>query len=505
MTGARTRFCLTGGAMRRMVRCGYKGEYGAVLTDPHHGCSAQVLTVAQMRAAEAALIADGASVDSLMRLAGNSAGAWVHRIAAGRTVTVLCGPGNNGGDGYVIARHLQNLAARDLGGAVHVIAPLPPGTAAARAARAEFGGMVIDGIPAVVPPGAVLVDCLFGSGLTRAVAPDLAGLLVALGRSHGTRIAIDLPSGIAADSGAVLNADGPCFDLTLALGAWKHAHFAMPAAARMGALRWVDIGVGAVPGAAHVLTAPRLLAPAADAHKYRRGLLAIVGGAMPGAAVLAALAAQHGGAGYVQLVAQADPGVVPPDLVVRRDPPCAALADPRLAAVLVGPGLGRDDTGRDRLAAALHRAVPTVIDADALLLLPRGQRGTPTVLTPHEGELVALERLFGLEPLGPKRDRATALAHASAAVVVAKGPDTVIAAPDGRVMVAPRASPWLSVAGSGDVLAGIIASRLAVTRDGWQAACEGVWLHGEAARRAGPAFAATDLALAVRLAVSAAL
>ncbi|WP_353227011.1 NAD(P)H-hydrate dehydratase [Novosphingobium sp.] len=471
--------------------------------DPAHGLAPhQVLTVVQMRGAEQALIDAGDTVDSLMQRAGHGAGDWVFRMAAGRPVTVLCGPGNNGGDGYVIAQH---LAAR--GVPVQVIAALPPRTPAAIAARAAFGGAIHDGM-AVSPPGAqVFVDCLFGSGLARPIDDELYAMLTTIALQHTYRIAIDVPSGVESDSGANLN-PALAYDLTLALGAWKHAHYAMPAAASMGVLRLVDIGCGAMPGAAQVLYAPKIAAPAADAHKYRRGLLAVVGGAMPGAAVLATLAARHAGAGYVKLLAGTDPGAVPPDLVVQRDGDAGfalALADARVAAVLVGPGLGRDAQARTRLAVALGAGVPTVVDADALMLLRPGQAaaGVALVLTPHEGELAPLERAFGLNSAGQKRDRAARLADASGAVVVAKGPDTVIAAPDGRIMVAPRATPWLSVAGTGDVLAGIIASRLAVLRDPWRAAAEGVWLHAEAARRAGPAFAASDLAQWVQEAVRA--
>jgi hydroxyethylthiazole kinase-like uncharacterized protein yjeF len=206
------------------------------------------------------------------------------------------------------------------------------------------------------------------------------------------------------------------------------------------------------------------------------------------------------------MIAEIDPGAAPADLVVVRAAPEVALADDRIAAVLVGPGLSRDDTARARLRAALAAGKPIVVDADGLMLLGPGQGADlPKVLTPHEGELAALERGFGLTNTGLKRDRALLLAKAANAVVVAKGPDTVIAAPDGSLIVAPRASPWLSVAGTGDVLAGIIASRLAVTRDPLRAACEGVWLHGEAARIAGPAFAASDLAQAVQQALRAAL
>jgi len=461
----------------------------------------QVLTVAAMRAAEQGLIDAGATVDSLMQIAGHGAGAYVHRIAAGRAVTVLCGPGNNGGDGYVIAQHLFAL-----GVPVRVIAALPAKTPAALAARAAFAGPVIDGVPERLPRGDVFVDCLFGSGLTRAVDDDLFTLLSVLFDRHHHRIAIDLPSGIESDSGAVLNPGLPAFDLTISLGAWKHAHFAMPATALMGALRLVDIGCAALPGAAQVLQRPHLGIPAPDAHKYRRGLLAIVGGPMPGATLLSAGAARHAGAGYLRLIAGADPGQVPHDLVVVRDTPAQALADGRVAAVLVGPGLGRDAVARERLGAALAAGLPTVVDADGLMLLRPGQTtGGAMVLTPHDGELAALERAFGLRGEGVKRDRALRLAAATGAVVLAKGPDSVIAAPDGRLVVAPRASSWLSVAGTGDVLAGIIASRLAVHKDPLRAACEGIWLHSEAARLCGPAFAATDLAEAVRLAVRACL
>jgi hydroxyethylthiazole kinase-like uncharacterized protein yjeF len=467
---------------------------------PEHPIPQQVLTVAAMRAAEQALIDGGATVESLMDVAGNGAGDYVHRVSGGRRVTVLCGPGNNGGDGYVIARHLA-----ERGVPVRVIAPVAPRTPGAIAARTAFPGPVIDGVPDAPPHGDVFVDGLVGSGLSRAVDPAWFALLCGLMTRHHHRIAIDLPSGVDSDSGAVLNPGLPVFDLTIALGAWKHAHFAMPAAPLMGTLRLIDIGVTPVAGAATVLARPKLDAPAPDAYKYTRGLLAIVGGAMPGATMLSALAARHAGAGYLRLIAEVEPGDAPPDLVVVRGDPAASLADARIAAVLVGPGLGRDGTARERLSMALGAGKPTVVDADALLLLRPGQgESTPKVLTPHAGELAALEQAFGLGGTGPKRDRALRLAQASHAVVVAKGPDTVIASPDGAIVVAPRASTWLSVAGTGDVLAGVIASRLAVTRDPLRAACEGVWLHGEAARQAGPAFAAADLAQAVQAAVRAA-
>jgi hydroxyethylthiazole kinase-like uncharacterized protein yjeF len=457
-----------------------------------------VLDVAAMRAAEAALIAAGTSAEALMEVAGRAVGEWARRLGPGRAVTVLCGPGNNGGDGYVAARHLM-----EHGVPVTVVAAREATTPAARNARSLYSGPVVG--PEAFPRGEVLVDCLFGSGLTRALSDDLFLLLTALAETHPRRIAVDLPSGVEADSGACLNPGLPAYALTIALGAWKHAHYAMPAVPLMGTLRLVDIGVGAVPGAAQVLGKPQIGAPAADAHKYRRGLLAIVAGQMPGAALLSAEAAQRSGAGYVKLLAPIRPEGVTPALVCETGD-LSALKDPRIKAVLVGPGLGRDPAAAARLAAVLEQDYPAVIDADALMLLRPGMHGSaPRVLTPHEGEMHALEAAFGLSGNGLRRNRAKALAQSSGAVVLLKGPDSLIAAPGGDVTLAPRASPWLSVAGSGDVLAGIIASRLAVHGDAYLAAREGLWLHSKAAHHAGPAFTAGELAAAATLALRAAL
>ncbi|MFN4134162.1 MAG: NAD(P)H-hydrate dehydratase [Novosphingobium sp.] len=451
----------------------------------------QVLTAAQMRAAEADLIAGGTSVDALMQVAGRGAAEWVRRVAGGGSVTVLCGPGNNGGDGWVIAETL-----REAGNPVRVIAAREPATPAAANARAHYRGEVA--MPDAVQGGDVLVDCLFGSGLTRALPDDLVSLLARMAACHRHRVAIDVPSGIECDSGAVLNRGLPEWSLTVALGAWKHAHFAMPGCAAMGALRLVDIGVAEVPGAARLLARPAVAAPAADAHKYQRGLLGIVGGAMPGAAVLAAEAALRGGAGYVKLASAMASAGLSPELVVTGKA-ADLFNDRRLSALLIGPGLGRDDTAARLLASALQTGSPCVIDADALVLLrPAMLAGQACVLTPHEGEMAALERSFGLRGDGLRCERALLLAQATGAVVVLKGPDSLIAAPDGQVVMAARASSWLSVAGSGDVLAGTIASRLAVHRQPLRAAEEGLWLHGEAARQCGAAFTAGQLARAVQ-------
>lgn len=461
----------------------------------------QVLTAAQMVLAEERLMAAGSDVNALMQRAGRGAADLVWRLAAGAPVghgvTVLCGPGNNGGDGYVIAE-----AIRERGGGVQVVAAREPATDAARRAASLYRGGFADVDTA---RGAVLVDCLFGTGLARPLSSELDAKLSGLAARHQRRVAIDLPSGIDSDSGAILAANLPHYDLCIALGAWKRAHVLMPAMARWSMARLVDIGAAREAGGARLVTKPQLDPPAADAHKYSRGLVAVIGGAMPGAAMLASRAAAHGGAGYVKLLARA--AVPTPEWLVTQgvgdgDLP-GALADARIAAALVGPGLGRDDNALARLNAAIAAGHLLVLDADALMLLDHPVPGA--ILTPHAGELARLERHFGLDAQASWPDRVQALAKATGAVVVGKGPDTVLASPDGRLAFAGKVPSWLSVAGTGDVLAGLCAARLAVVRDPWLAANEAVWLHGEAARRAGAAFHAGDLADHVRPALASCL
>ncbi|WP_379921229.1 NAD(P)H-hydrate dehydratase [Erythrobacter sp. R86502] len=458
----------------------------------------QVLTVAQMRDAEQALFDNGTSVDALMEKAAGRAAEWIRRIAARRAVTVLCGPGNNGGDGFVIARILRNS-----GNLVTVIAPLASTTDAAQRARQRWGSDI--GI-AGDASGDVFVDCLFGSGLTRPLVNDHVLMLRDLAARHRLRVAIDLPSGIASDTGAVLNEQLPAYDLTLALGAWKFAHWSLPGRGLMGQMRRIAIGIGELSEAARMVARPVIAPPDAESHKYRRGLLAVVAGAMPGATLLAAAAAQRSGAGYVKLLtAQSDPRT-PVDIVADDTPLPEALGDNRIAAVLIGPGLGRDDRATALLADTVMHAPALLLDADALTLLRPAMLGreVPLLATPHDGELETLCDSFGINAKS-RRDRARALARESGMVILAKGPDTIVAAPDGRLALAPPAPSWLSVAGTGDVLAGIAASRMATGVCPFDAACEAVWLHGEAARRAGPAFTSSQLAERVSEALAAAL
>ena len=445
----------------------------------------QILTAAQMQAAEQALINGGESVSSLMETAGGGGADWIWRIAANRRITILCGPGNNGGDGYVIARV---LAERGL--EVSVIAPFEPKTEAAKAACAAWGGELSEN-----GKGGILVDCLFGSGLTRALDDELARRLIALAEAHDQVIAVDLPSGVDCDSGELLNEILPTYDLTIALGAWKFAHWMMPAMQIMGECKLVDIGAGHDAGAAQLSTPPKLSAPDRNAHKYTRGLLGIVGGNMPGASLLAAKAALHGGAGYVKLFTSQDIQA-PPELVVEMDSLSSLLEDHRIAACLIGPGLGRDEDAFAKLSWALACDIPTVCDADALHLLEPvliEGRSAPLIVTPHAGELEVLSNKFGTVGLD-RIEQVTELAEAIEGTVIAKGPETIIASAGEPPVIMPPASSWLSTAGTGDVLAGLIASQLALGDESpKQIAANGCWLHREAARRAGAAFSAGTL------------
>ncbi|MBW6525928.1 NAD(P)H-hydrate dehydratase [Sphingomonas sp. RHCKR7] len=451
-----------------------------------------VLDAAAMRAAEEAAIAAGTSIGSLMQRAGRAVGDSVHRLAGPHAVLVVCGPGNNGGDGYLAAARL-----RALGRTVRVAAAAEPRGAAAIAARDAWGAAVEP--LAAAEPAPVLVDSLYGTGLSRGLAAGEAAALARLVAGAALAIAVDLPSGVASDDGALLGAV-PRYHVTLALGAAKPAHLLQPAAARCGAVRVLPLDLG-LSGDARALAAPALAAPPVDSHKFSRGMVAVVKGRMAGAGELAARAAMRAGAGYVTLLGATIPQ--PPHALVRRsherDDP---LADARIGALVVGPGLGRDDHARDLLERTLASDRALLIDGDALHLVTPERlraRGGTIVLTPHAGEFRALFGATG----GSKLVAARAAAERAGAVVVYKGPDTVIAAPDGRALLAGEASSWLSTAGSGDVLAGAIAARLAGGGDPLDAAGAGVWLHAAAARRLGAAFLADDLAEALAPALAA--
>jgi hydroxyethylthiazole kinase-like uncharacterized protein yjeF len=437
-----------------------------------------ILTAEEMRAAEARAIEGVTSVETLMQRAGLAAAEAIWRYAGPMPTLVLCGPGNNGGDGYVIARA---LAAR--GVPVQLAALGKPATQAALWARGLWQGDVAT--LGEARPAPLLVDALFGTGLRRPLDPDTAARLAALAIASRLRVAVDLPSGAATDDGALLSSV-PDYELTVTFQTLKPSHLLHPAARYMGKVVVADIGIEAQSGLVR-LGRPLLRAPAPDDHKYSRGYVAVVAGGMPGAAALAAVAAMRAGAGYVRLISDA-PVTGTPNAIVQgglRD-----LGDKRLGAIAIGPGLGRGDAAAERLRRVRRAGAPLVIDADGLFALadrPRDFGGA--ILTPHEGEF---RRLFADLP-GSKVERARAAARASGAVIVYKGADTIIAAPDGRAAIETPPS-WLATAGSGDVLTGIAAARRAAGLEAFEAACEAVWLHARAAALAGPAMIADDIA-----------
>jgi ADP-dependent NAD(P)H-hydrate dehydratase / NAD(P)H-hydrate epimerase len=456
---------------------------------------APIATADRMRAAEEAAFRHVAQQD-VMERAGAAVARETARFAQGRPILVLAGPGNNGGDAYVAARLL-----RDQGHDVVVAACGEPGTAAARAMHARWGGEVASLYQA--RPRAVVIDGLFGTGLTRPLERGIAPVLAELVGAAEFALAIDLPSGLATDSGADLGAPRG-ITATLALGALKPAHVLDAGLERCGNVLLADIGVS-VDTPWRTLARPRLAAPSARAHKFSRGLVLVVEGAMPGAARLAARAAMAGGAGYT-ILAGADPGDGAPDALVRHqvadgDELSDLLGEQRVGALLVGPGLGRDRRAEGLLKAALGSDAPLVLDGDALTLLGTSaaswlqRRTAVTFLTPHSGEF---HRMF--ETPGDKIGRTLAAAAAARATVVHKGADTVIASPRGEVRVLARASSWLSTAGSGDVLAGILAAQLATGHA--RPAEAAAWLHARAAALAGPAFFADALPMHVPQAIA---
>ncbi len=483
----------------------------------------EILTSAQMRSIERAAIESGAADGlALMERAGAGvAAAIVAQWPAGpRRAVVLCGPGNNGGDGYVVARLLAGQ-----GWQVSVWALAPPATPDARANAerwAALGAVAAELDPAVLRD-AVVVDALFGTGLVRDLAPAAWGPL-ALAQQVGARlVAVDMLSGLCADSGRV-RAEGAYLsrgaDLTVTFQAPKLGHVLLPGGGMTGALSVVDIGLEAELAAlarddgAQVAVAvgpPGARLAKGGGHKYDHGHALVLSGGVGrgGAARLAARAALRVGAGLVTL------GCPPAALIenaARLDAvmlrPLAddqalmqALSDSRITALCLGPGLGLGAREAALVAAVLKRHRPTVLDADALTLIAgdaalRALLHPGCVLTPHGGEFARLwPHLSGADL--PRVQAVMQAAAESGAVVLLKGADTVVAAPEGwpqvHAALRARAAPWLATAGAGDVLAGLIAGLMARGWPAQDAAATAAWLHVEAALHAGPGLIAEDL------------
>ena len=446
-----------------------------------------ILTAQAMRVAEQAAIDGGTTVEQLMERAGAALAEAVYRFAGPMPALVLCGPGNNGGDGYVAARHLAERGVK-----VRVAALAEPSSDASRWARSQWNGEV-EPLSGDTEPGPLVIDALFGTGLKRGLDVPATDALGELAYKAEVTVACDLPSGIEADSGAELSVT-PRFDLTVTFGALKPAHRLMPAMMHVGRLVLADIAIDFATDWSEI-GHPYLHGFGPAAHKYDRGLVHLLSGKMPGAVALAATAAARTGAGYVRVSTSRTIDNLPA-AVVQTD--TATVNDERIGCLVVGPGMGDIP---QVLTLALTSQAPKVIDADAITNLgdPGRLKGQNAILTPHEGEFRVL---FG-DLAGTKAERALEAARRSGAIVVYKGPDTLVAAPDGRLAFAPPAPAWLATAGTGDVLAGMIASLRAQRHGAFEAACAGVWLHGRAAEIAGPGMIADDLARAIPAAIAA--
>jgi hydroxyethylthiazole kinase-like uncharacterized protein yjeF len=431
---------------------------------------------------------------------------------------VVCGPGNNGGDGFVAARLLA-----DNGYAVRVLLAGErsqlSGDAAVAASR--WPGDVSTAEPARVSGAHLIVDALYGAGLARPVEGLSRLLIEAMNTARAPIVAVDLPSGVHGGSGAVMGKAVKATE-TVTFFRRKPGHLLLPGRLLCGPVTVADIGIPASVlariGVTTFANAPALWrhafpVPTLDGHKYTRGhAVAVSGGiASTGAARLTARGALRAGAGLVTIASPREALAVnaAANLAIMVRPTDGAaelaglLADPRLNAVVIGPGCGVSAATREMAQAALDGSRAVVLDADALtsfaeqpqeLFAACAARGdAATVMTPHDGEFA---RLFGAvkeSAAGSKLDRARAAARAAHAVVLLKGPDTVVAAPDGRAAVTENAPPWLATAGSGDVLAGMIAGLLAQGMPPFEAANAAAWLHGEAANEVGPGLISEDL------------
>jgi NAD(P)H-hydrate epimerase len=474
----------------------------------------ELLSVEEMSRADKAAIAGGVPGLDLMEAAGAAVAGEIRERFSKRPVAVLCGPGNNGGDGFVAARLLDEAGwpvRVSLLGSVDDLG----GDAAAAAGRWD-GEVETLGLPGECR---LVVDALFGAGLSRplegAARTAIEGVNERVQAGAIECVAIDMPSGVHGDTGEILGA-APKACLTVTFFRPKPGHLLFPGRLRTGDLVVADIGIpDAVLADIRPMThanSPDLWLhrypwPQAAGNKFDRGHAVIAGGAeMTGAARLAAFAARRIGAGLVTLAVPAAafpiyaagaPGVIVKPLAAETagdEEFQAYLSDPRRNASLVGPGLGLDSVARGRVLTALKSGKTTILDADALSVFEDDPQilfsaiTGPCLLTPHEGEF---RRLFS--GTGDKLSRARDAARRSGAVVLLKGPDTVIAAPGGRAVINSGAPPELATAGSGDVLAGFVLGLIAQGMDVFDAACAAAWLHGRAAAAFGPGLIAEDL------------
>ena len=466
-----------------------------------------LLDVRRMDEADRLAVASGKTVIELMENAGSAVAHAIEKRWSARPAIVLCGPGNNGGDGFVTARHLSeagwSVRVALLGSQDHL-------TGAARHHADLWRGTVEPLTPAVLDGAELVVDAIFGAGLSRALEESSVETLAAAARSKLPIVAIDVPSGLMGDTGEVLGAVASV--LTVTFFRKKPGHLLLPGRLLCGEVVVADIGISSSvleqisPNTFEndpCLWIGDLPRPQDNGNKYSRGHALISGGyPMTGAVRMAARAAARAGAGLTTIAvsslalpvyAAALTSIMVQPLAVPEDFDCL-LDDAHYKAFLIGPGAGTGEETRSRVLAMLETGRPTVLDADALTTfaddpptLDQAITG-PCVLTPHDGEF---KRLF--DPSGDKLTRTRVAARRSGATIILKGSDTVITAPDGRSVINSNAPPTLATAGSGDVLSGIVLGLLAQGMDSFLAASAAVWLHGAAATEFGPGLIAEDL------------
>ena len=472
-----------------------------------------VLSAEEMRRADALAVEAGVAGASLMERAGEGVAEVVRRAFEKRPVAVLCGPGNNGGDGFVAARYLKDAGWLVRLGLLGDKSALK-GDAALMAGL--YDGTVEPLAPAVLDGAGLIVDAIFGTGLTRPVDGAARATIEAANAHAAPVIAVDIPSGIDSDTGAILGAAIRAAR-TVTFFLKKSGHVLFPGRAHCGVIDVIDIGIpGTVlakigPQTAEnhpALWAPAFRRPSFGAHKYSRGHAAAVSGGRlaTGAARLAARAALRAGAGLVTVLS-------PPDAAAENAAHLTAvmlreagdalaistiLADKRFTGALIGPGAGVGKPTREKTLAILKSGAAAVLDADALTSFETAPEELfaalrpGDILTPHAGEFARLFKDLDTEKIGKLAAARRAAARARA-IVILKGADTVIAAPAGRAAVNTNAPPDLATAGSGDVLAGLALGLLAQGMPAYEAAAAAVWLHGACGQTAGPGLIAEDL------------
>ena len=466
-----------------------------------------LLNVRQMSEADHRTVAAGTTAIDLMENAGRSVATEIRRRWQKCPVIILCGPGNNGGDGFVAARHLSAAGWTVRLALLGTIEKLPT---TARHHAELWHGKVEPLAPAVLDGAELVVDALFGAGLSRALEGSAEETMSAAARRGIKIVAIDVPSGLMGDTGVALGAVAAV--LTVTFFRKKPCHLLLPGRVLCGEVVVADIGIrDAV--FEHITpdtfeNDPQLWSSALprsheSSNKFTRGHALIYGGyPITGAARMTARATARAGAGLTTIAvpvialpiyAAALTSIMVQPLVAAGDFD-HLLADRRLSALLIGPGAGVGEETRTRALAMLETHRPTLLDADAITSFQDKPSALfaaivgPCILTPHDGEF---RRLF--DPAGDKLTRARAAARLSGAVIVLKGGDTVIAAPDGRAIINANAPATLATAGAGDVLSGIILGLLAQGMAPFLAAAAAVWLHGAAATEFGPGLIAEDL------------